>query len=330
MGINLKSIKYENVKSVAMCFSSAEAISRADISAKTGLSLVTVGKTVDALISEGVILEEKRVNAGAGRRAGWLVLNPEKIVVIVELNETELNIKVYDIRRNMLDCFSKKAERGEEYDSVLNDLLADAAMSVLQDFGVENCIGVGILTDSYEKKDRYLDVVSSFFPDTPVIADSQVNYSALFASHSVDGSDMLLFMSVGAEKVCGAFVAGRKLMPKHNGRYADFSSTVFPDGESFIEKLHNARNSEEYARLICDCICNTANIVMPDKVIVELEKDLPDGPEELIKKEMSSRQAGKNRFGLMVSSDSGEMKSSYRGTILRTCEKWLESFAFEK
>ena len=175
-----------------------------------------------------------------------------------------------------------------------------------------------------------MSVVSSFFPDIPVIADSQVNYSALFASHSVDESDMILFMSVGAEKVCGAFVYSRKLMSKHNGRCADFSSTVFPDGESFIEKLHNARNNEEYARLVSDCICNTANIVMPDKVIVELEKNIFDGLEDLIEKDMSSRQAGKSTFRLMVSRDIEEMKSSYCGAILGICEKWLRSFAFEK
>lgn len=47
--ISLRSIKYESIKAIFTSIADSEKISRAEISEKTGLSLVTIGKIADAL-----------------------------------------------------------------------------------------------------------------------------------------------------------------------------------------------------------------------------------------------------------------------------------------
>ena len=57
--ISLKSIKYESIKAIINSISEADRISRAEISEKTDLSLVTVGKIADALLERNVVTQIK-------------------------------------------------------------------------------------------------------------------------------------------------------------------------------------------------------------------------------------------------------------------------------
>ena len=68
----MKQMKTENIRSVFSSVLSEGEASRAAVSDSVGLSLVSVGKIADLLISAGVFTEEKHSSPGAGRRAGRL------------------------------------------------------------------------------------------------------------------------------------------------------------------------------------------------------------------------------------------------------------------
>jgi hypothetical protein len=60
--INLRSIRWESIKSVFLSIAKSEKTSRADISADTDLSLMTVGKVADALMNIEAIEQYKGVS----------------------------------------------------------------------------------------------------------------------------------------------------------------------------------------------------------------------------------------------------------------------------
>ena len=330
MELNLKSIKTENVKSVALCFSPGRMVSRAEISAKTGLSLVTVGKIADALISRGVLLEEKKVGQGAGRRAGWLMINPDKILITVETCKTNAVIKLRRLNLDLLEKHNVDAADIKEFDEKLTDALAEVSMMVLQSYGADACLGVVVMTDSVSDRAKYSSLVGSFFPDMIVCADSAVNLSAMFASYGSPPDDIVLFVSVGNEAVHGAFVSNHKLIMRRDGRSVNFGDTLFPDGERFIDKLRHAPDKDKYVSLIVDCICNTARIILPDSVSIEIENDCYfDGIEEKIKSSVAETLGFETGTTLSIALADHENGSAYGGAMLTVCSRWLESFTLE-
>lgn len=76
--IDLRSIKTQNMMSVFKAINSESSISRNDISAKTSLSLMTVGKIVDTFLECGVAVETKVQSTKVGRKACAVSLDTEK------------------------------------------------------------------------------------------------------------------------------------------------------------------------------------------------------------------------------------------------------------
>ena len=87
--INLSSIKKESVRAIFHAITGKDQISRAEIAELTGLSLMTVGKVVDALLERHVIIQSKEIKNMAGRRAGLVSLNTDKFFMIIDLTDVE-------------------------------------------------------------------------------------------------------------------------------------------------------------------------------------------------------------------------------------------------
>ena len=96
--ISLKSIKYESIKAIINAISEADRISRAEISEKTDLSLVTVGKIADALLERNVVTQVKEVRSQAGRRAGLLSINPERFALILDFTRYQFRCAILNLR----------------------------------------------------------------------------------------------------------------------------------------------------------------------------------------------------------------------------------------
>ena len=125
--ITLKSIKCESIKSIFASIADAEKISRADISAKTELSLVTVGKVADALLDMNIVCQVKEVKPQAGRRAGLLGVNPDKFAVILDITSYDFRVAVLDLRLHMVEKYVFNNKHDISYEEGLNAFFADTA-----------------------------------------------------------------------------------------------------------------------------------------------------------------------------------------------------------
>ena len=103
--ITLKSIKCESIKSIFASIADADKISRAEISAKTDLSLVTVGKVADALLDMNIVCQVKEIKPQAGRRAGLLGVNPDKFAVILDITSYDFRVSVLDLRLHQIEKY---------------------------------------------------------------------------------------------------------------------------------------------------------------------------------------------------------------------------------
>ncbi|MBE6561467.1 MAG: hypothetical protein E7662_10120, partial [Ruminococcaceae bacterium] len=103
--ISLRSIKWESIKSIFYSIAFSDKISRADISAQTGLSLMTVGKVADALLDMHVIVQNKESRNSAGRRAGMLSVAADHYAVILDLTNRDFRMTVINIRLEVLEKF---------------------------------------------------------------------------------------------------------------------------------------------------------------------------------------------------------------------------------
>ena len=88
--IHLSTIKKESVDHIFRVIAENEQVSRAAIAQATSLSLMTVGKVVDALLEHDVIVQTKESKNAAGRKAGLVRLNAEKFCVILDLTRLAL------------------------------------------------------------------------------------------------------------------------------------------------------------------------------------------------------------------------------------------------
>ncbi|MCR4906965.1 MAG: winged helix-turn-helix transcriptional regulator, partial [Clostridiales bacterium] len=104
--ISLKSIKYESIKAIINSISETDRISRAEISEKTDLSLVTVGKIADALLERNVVTQIKEIRSQAGRRAGLLSVNPERFALILDFTRYQFRCAILNLRLDTLDKFT--------------------------------------------------------------------------------------------------------------------------------------------------------------------------------------------------------------------------------
>lgn len=325
MATNLKSIKIDNVRSVFSSVSKNKTISRLDISEITGLSRVTVGKIADALILANILSEEKKVNNCAGRRAGMLSLSTDRVAIIGSVDENGAEISIYDLSLNLRESFSCT-----DNDDELVNILADASMAVLEKYGVDNCIGVSLIVSPTLDAKYFSDQFASFFPDMLVVSDVPVNLSAQYYSAGMGEEEMLLFIRAGSGYIHGTLFINNVKFARRGGRSVDFGAAVFPDGQTLSEKFSDDSGTEAHITLFANCICNAAMVILPDKVVVEIDSDCYREDIDRRIKECAVHRLGEEsalKFSTVPADD--DISSSYRGAMHCLFEKWLETFVLE-
>lgn len=101
--ISQSSIKNENVRAIFSEISSSAGVSRAEISERTGLSLMTVGKVADMLTKEGIVVQAKPATGNAGRRAGMLTVSDANFILTLDLCTEKFRATVMNLRLEALD-----------------------------------------------------------------------------------------------------------------------------------------------------------------------------------------------------------------------------------
>jgi len=93
--LNLINIRNEHIINVFNSISKLkENASRANIAEYTNLSLMTVGKIIDALIENGIVVQYKEARGSPGRKSGILTYNKNKVCRINESIFMDLNFNI--------------------------------------------------------------------------------------------------------------------------------------------------------------------------------------------------------------------------------------------
>ncbi len=284
--ISLKSIKHESIRNIFLTIASADQISRAEIAKRTDLSLVTVGKIVDALLELDVISQEKEIRSQAGRRAGILRMNDKRYALIYDLTSENFGLSVIDLRLRRVARETWANDPSVSFEENLVSFLSDSAPRLLKEYGEENCFGVGFSVSSpYQKETdtmlsnrcpelrqiRLMDLAKRYFTSMPVGIESQVDAAARSNIEQVEDSahKNVIYWYVGSNLVCGAFLFNGKLILGKDYHACDFGRMLYSRGVTLEERVALCTSKEECAEALCGTIHNVQKMLSAHAMLLE-------------------------------------------------------------
>ncbi|MBO7148748.1 MAG: winged helix-turn-helix domain-containing protein [Clostridia bacterium] len=194
----LDRIRQESIKRIFSCIPEDRHISRLEISEKTGLSLMTVGKITDALLEKGTVTYAKSEGGGVGRKAKHISLSDEKKLIVLALHKEKIKLVILSLTLEKL---------GELEFTFEKNGAAGAVMEALMPFVFENnLVGrlVGVCSVYSEDADReFCQRLSDDIAASLSLKVSEVCKSELAKLSAVKEASALYVSKAG----CGALVA---------------------------------------------------------------------------------------------------------------------------
>ncbi len=345
--ISLKSIKYESIKAIINSISEADRISRAEISEKTDLSLVTVGKIADALLERNVVTQIKEIRSQAGRRAGLLSVNPERFALILDFTRYQFRCAILNLRLDTLDKFTFAYRLNASFEENVQAFLAETSANVRRTYDVEqNCIGVGVAVPGpYDAStDRVLtsrvpelgevplgEIVRRHFRDLPVVIDSHINAAARSNIRHVENYEQknIVYWYVSDHFVCGVYVVAGNLILGKNGHACDLGSVRQLTGCTLEKKIADAKDQDEVTDILSLSVYNLIMALNPHVIILDFA--FPFDCDTIIP---SLNDVLRMQYG-MKPEDMPELRrawckshNSHRGLTMSLRELWLNEIVY--
>ncbi|MBE6542372.1 MAG: ROK family protein [Ruminococcaceae bacterium] len=290
--ISLKSIKYESIKSIFTSIADTDRISRAEISEKTDLSLVTVGKIADALLDLNAICQIKEIKPQAGRRAGILSVNNEKFALIFDITSYDFRYVVLDLRLNLVEKRLIPYRSDIGYAENLSLLLSEAALYINRKYDLSNCFGVGVsVPGPYNssldvvKTKRIPElcglhlnhIVSHHFSGIPLLIDSHINAAARSnVTHIPDYLDKnVIYWYVGNNYVCGAYIVNGELILGRDRHACNFGGFIDNHGNTLEKRISSCTDQKKCAEELVNPIYNVIMSLNPHAIIMEFDMGFP-------------------------------------------------------
>ncbi|MBQ4290822.1 MAG: ROK family protein [Clostridia bacterium] len=143
--VNLTTIKQESVRAVFGAISHAERITRAEIAAQTGLSLMTVGKVVDVFLNRGIVKQVKEEKTASGRKAGLVSLNRDYYFLLIDLTRQPYSFHIVDTTLQVTHEDTFPTRSGNSKSDHLIRLLKSIRLYLLRNSDPDFCASAGVL-----------------------------------------------------------------------------------------------------------------------------------------------------------------------------------------
>ena len=346
--INLRSIRWESIKSVFLSIAQTEKISRADISAETDLSLMTVGKVVDALMDIQVIEQTKENKNSAGRRAGLLSVTLDKYSVILDLTSKDFCCCIMDLRLNPVEKLCYRYVDSMPFSDNLEQFLKNVSDFLSQTMSDGVRIGVGVsvpgtyFPDTNRTRSQFLpeldtidlpQIIGKYIPTDSLLIDSGYNAAAMSNIAQIKGvkNNAIYYWHISANGLHGAIFHSGKVL--HGAHYlaGNFGQMVVQTGVTLNSLLKLTNSPEENALSLARALHNTIRFSDPDVVILECTL-YENGADfcDLI------RQMLVEKFDLtpetmpQILVTSGSVPHAFRGLTMKLRETWLHDRIFPK
>lgn len=344
--ITLKSIKCESIKSIFASIADAEKISRAEISAKTDLSLVTVGKVADALLDMNIVCQVKEVKAQAGRRAGLLGVNPDKFAVILDITSYELRVSIMDLRLRLVEKYIFNNRHDMPYEENLHCFFSDAAAYVSRKYNLDDCFGIGVScpgpynagTDIVNTSRvpelsllKLKDILSHYFKNIPILIDSHINAAARSNMLHIEKFDEknIVYWYVGTRNICGAFIVNGEIIQGRDHLACDFGKMVDHTNLSIEERLMMARDPDDFANILAHPMHNIIKVLNPHTIIIEF--DVPPAYDEVLPRlkavMLQTYHYSEKEFPEFHRACC-QFRNSHRGLTMGLRDMWIDKLVF--
>ena len=337
----LKNIKYENTKAILTAITLSKSTTRAEISEKTGLSLVTVGKIAESLIGSGLVSQVLEVKPHAGRRAGSLSVNENMFVVMVDVCSYKFIVTLYNLRMEQISMqryyYQTDISFAENVDNILTQLLE----YLLANYDITNCLAIGVsVVGAYNKiKDiaenaQYPETSSvnirakfaEYFPDTDIIINSATNAAAEYNATKVSGytEKGIIYWYLSYEFILGAYVLNGNILSGRDGKVSDFGAMLRFDGLTLEEKIKMSKDPETCADEIAIALFNAIKLMNPHTVIMEVDAIHPtDEFIELIRDLLTKKYRLKENEIPDIISSLKKGNSAHQGLAMEIRHNWL-------
>ncbi len=283
--INLNSIKRDSVRAIFHAITEKDKISRAEIAESTGLSLMTVGKVVDALMERGVTVQCRDSKNVAGRRARLVSLNTDKYFVILDLTSRSLIMMVMDIALNVVDRMQYDYNHGFFYEENLYIFMKNVKLYMLRHLKTEDMIGVGVIlpgvyrpeTDTVDSErvpelaNTHVRMIIEDVLKLPVdalekdvLAAAESNLSLVENGHERS----IAYVCVG-ETVSGAMIVEGRLLKGRDGYAGDVGKLRVVGGQCLRNLFSERGVREETVSALALALSAEVTLYDPDILLVE-------------------------------------------------------------
>ena len=346
--INLRSIRWESIKTVFLSIARTEKISRADISAETDLSLMTVGKVADALMDIDAIEQCKESKNSAGRRAGLLSIKQSIYSVILDLQTKNFACCIMNMRLNPVETIPYHYVDSMSFCENLDRFLRNASSFLSTNYSDGTLIGVGVAipgtytpaTNSTNCQDLpELDTVdipgtvSEYFPHMPIVVDSAYNAAAMSHIAQIGGykEKVIFYWHIHENGVRGAIIPYGKVLHGAHRAAGDFGKVIAPSGATLNSLVKASNSATENAAVLARSIHNVIRLADPDVIILEcpLYKNNDDFCGLLKSTLVEECHLSPETLPDIIIA-SGRASHAFRGLTMRLRESWLHDRIFTK
>ncbi len=337
---SLMSIKRESVKAIFKSVAEGDNISRSEISAQTGLSLMTVGKVVDALLELGVVCQEKEKKTAAGRKAGLINLKNDSFMLIIDLTSIDFSMSIVDIKLSVVDKMIYSYNSDFYFEENLFIFLKNVRIYLEQRFDMNNLIGAGITVPGKYDADtdtlsctriaelsgvKIKQTIEGALGVNVSFIEEDIKSAALSNINTVNGDEdgTLSYVYIGNETVNAVTIVDGEILYGADGN-AGYIKKMLVDGTKNYESvLEKATSLPSFVQATSIVLFNLAITLDPVKIIIECEKFKLD--EKVLSELKNAMQgyAGAHPLPELLLSE-GNIKHSHRGVAMKLREKWLE------
>ena len=344
--INLRSIRWESIKAVFLSIAKSEKISRADISADTDLSLMTVGKVADALMNIEAIEQYKESKNSAGRRAGLLSIKQDIFSVTLDLRTKDFVCCIMDLRLDAVEkipySYMDSMPFAENLDRFLNNVSAFLSAHMSDRI----CIGVGAaipgiyLPTTNRSCCRDLpemdtvdltETIEKYFPNLPLVIDSAYNAAAVSQIQQIRDykEKVILYWCVAENSIRGAIISHGTLLHGAHHSAGDFGSVVVRNGATLNSLVKRSNSPQDNAAALVSSIHNAIRLADPDAIILECPmyengEDFCHLVRTMLTEEYNLSSDMLPEFLIAT----GDVPHAYRGITMQLRENWLHDRIF--
>lgn len=344
LNISLKNIKQESINAVFSVISHGGNVSRAEISEKTGLSLMTVGKVADMLLEKNIIVQSKQITHEVGRRAGLVNLNNENRMAIFDLSSYNFKLNIFDSALDFIDSYVYTYCSDCSFEENLFSFLSESKRFAEKSIKRNYFVGTAVSTPGayYKESDsvkntritelnnvKIKETFVKYFGQEPMLIGENVKFGAIPHIRRIEDnrSKILFYLHIG-ESVAGAIAINGELVQSLESVSGEVGHMFVNNasGGIIVDDFVSSPDfpKDEKRRLIINIVHNAIWLLGPHTVIIE-----SDDEEYYI-----SSQDVINTFNYQlrefpeVLSLISETKNEYIGAGLLLRDKWLERLVY--